>query len=80
MQTLEIKVPDAKTQLVKNFLEEMGIEVKIKTEKEGFGVAVKIKAKGRGKIPNADTIAAMEELKVGNGKKFKSVEELFKSI
>jgi hypothetical protein len=67
MQTLEIKVPDAKTQLVKNFLEEMGIEVKIK-------------AKGRGKIPNADTIAAMEELKVGNGKKFKSVEELFKSI
>ncbi|MDB5088714.1 MAG: hypothetical protein JWR09_2708 [Mucilaginibacter sp.] len=30
--------------------------------------------------PNADTKAAMDELKAGKGKTFKSVEELFKSI
>ena len=30
--------------------------------------------------PNADTLAAMEELKAGKGKKFMSVAELFNSI
>ena len=65
MQTLEIIVPDNKTRLVKEFLKELGVTVKIK--------------KGS-KIPNADTIAAMEELKAGKGKKFKNVEDLFKSI
>lgn len=65
MQTLEINVPDNKTHIVKEFLKEMGISVKIKKEKN---------------VPNADTIAAMEELKLGNGKKFKSVDELFNSI
>ena len=65
MQTLEINVPDNKTHIVKEFLKEMGIAVKVKKEKN---------------VPNADTIAAMEELKAGNGKKFKSVDELFNSI
>jgi hypothetical protein len=65
MQTLEIKVPDNKTRLVKEVLKE-------------FGVIVKVKKKE--KVPNADTIAAMDELKAGKGKKFKNVEELFKSI
>lgn len=39
-----------------------------------------IKVKKEVKIPNAATIAAMDELKQGKGKKFKSVEALFKSI
>lgn len=65
MQTLEIKVPDNKTQQVKEFLKELGVTVKVKKEKN---------------IPNADTIAAMDELKAGKGKKFKNVEELFSSI
>jgi hypothetical protein len=65
MQTLEIKVPDSKTRLVKEFLKELGVTVKVK--------------KGNN-IPNADTIAAMDELKTGKGKKFKNVEDLFNSI
>jgi hypothetical protein len=65
MQILEIKVPDNKTRLVKEFLKELGVTVKVKKESN---------------IPNADTIAAMDELKAGKGKKFKSVEELFNSI
>jgi len=65
MQTLEIKVPDNKTRLVNEFLKEMGVTVKVKKE---------------GNIPNADTIAAMDELKAGKGKKFKNVDELFNSI
>jgi hypothetical protein len=31
-------------------------------------------------VPNANTLAAMEELKDGKGRKFKSVAHLFKSI
>lgn len=65
MQTLEINVPDNKTHVVKEFLKEMGVTIKVKKEKN---------------LPNAATIAAMEELKAGNGKKFKSVDELFNSI
>jgi len=65
MQTLEIIVPDNKTGQVKAFLKELGVTVKVKKEKN---------------IPNADTIAAMDELKAGKGKKFKNVEELFNSI
>jgi len=65
MQTLEIKVPDNKARLVKEVLKE-------------FGVAVKVKKQNA--LPNTDTIAAMDELKAGKGKKFKSVEELFNSI
>jgi hypothetical protein len=65
MQTLEIKVPDNKTQQVKAFLKELGVSVKEKKEKN---------------TPNADTIAAMDELKAGKGKKFKNVAELFGSI
>ena len=64
MQTLEIKVPDSKSQRVKEFLKELGIAVKVKKEN----------------TPNADTIAAMDELKAGKGKKFKNVEDLFNSI
>jgi len=30
MQTLEIKVPDSKTQVVKDFLKEMGVTIKVK--------------------------------------------------
>jgi hypothetical protein len=65
MQTLEIKVPDNKTRQVKEFLKELGVPVKVKKEKN---------------IPNADTIAAMDELKAGKGTKFKNVAELFNSI
>ena len=64
MQTLEIEVPDNKTRLVKEFLKDLGVTVKVK----------------RSKAPNADTIAAMDELKSGKGKKFKTVDDLFKSI
>jgi signal recognition particle subunit SEC65 len=65
MQTLEIKVPDSKTEQVKEFLKELGVTVKVKREKN---------------IPNADTKAAMDELKAGQGRKFKSAAELFNSI
>ena len=65
MQTLEIKVPDNKTRLVKEFLKELGVSVKVKKENN---------------VPNADTIAVMDELKAGKGKKFKNVEELFNSL
>jgi hypothetical protein len=65
MQTLEIKVPDNKTRLVKEFLKELGVNIKVKKDKN---------------IPNADTIAAMDELNAGKGKKFKNVEDLFNSI
>jgi hypothetical protein len=65
MQILEINVPDNKTRLVKQFLKELGVTVKVKKQSG---------------IPNADTIAAMAELKAGKGKKFKSVDELFGSI
>ncbi|HWZ01961.1 MAG TPA: hypothetical protein VNX40_00050 [Mucilaginibacter sp.] len=65
MQTLEIKVPDSKTRLVKGFLKELDVTVKVKKENN---------------IPNADTIAAMDELKAGKGKKFKNAEDLFNSI
>jgi len=64
MQPLEINVPDNKTRLVKEFLKELGVTVKVKKKN----------------IPNAETIAAMDELKAGKGKKFKNVEELFNSI
>jgi hypothetical protein len=65
MQTLEITVPDNKTRLVKEFLKELGVTVKVKKENN---------------IPNVNTIAAMDELKAGKGKKFKNVEDLFNSI
>lgn len=65
MQTLEIKVPDNKARLVMEVLKEFGVTVNVK----------------KGDVmPNADTIAAMDELKAGKGKKFKNVEELFNSI
>ncbi|MFS2189446.1 hypothetical protein ACCC92_22410 [Mucilaginibacter sp. Mucisp84] len=65
MQTLEIIVPDNNTRLVKDILKELGVTIKVKKEN---------------KTPNAETIAAMDELKAGKGKKFKRVDELFKSI
>ena len=65
MQTMEIKVPDSKTQAVKDYLANMGITVKVKAKSHE---------------PNADTIAAMNELKAGKGKKFDSVKDLFESI
>lgn len=51
--------------LVKAYLKELGVSVKVKKEP---------------KQPNADTLAAMNELKAGKGKKFNSVDELFNSI
>ncbi|WP_134089171.1 hypothetical protein [Olivibacter sp. XZL3] len=65
METLEIKVPDNKTALVKAYLKELGVIVKVKKVS---------------KEPNAETIAAMNELKAGKGKKFNSVDELLNSI
>lgn len=65
MQTLEIKVPNNKTRLVEGLLKELGVSIKVKKETP---------------VPNAETIAAMNELKAGKGKKFKTVTELFNSI
>jgi len=65
MQTLEIIVPDNKTRLVKGILKELGVTIKVKKNT---------------KTPNAETIAAMDELKAGKGKKFKNVDDLFNSI
>lgn len=65
MKTLEIKVPDEKTPLIKALLKELGISVKVKKESADE--------------PNKETIAAMRELKQGKGKRFDSVDELFKS-
>ena len=65
METLEIKVPDNKTALVKAYLKELGVIVKVKKVS---------------KEPNAETVAAMNELKAGKGKKFNNVDELFDSI
>ena len=65
METLEIKVPKSKIALVKAYLKELGVSVKVKKDS---------------KQPNAETIAAMNELKAGKGKKFSSVDELFNSI
>ncbi|WP_316787716.1 DUF2683 family protein [Pedobacter frigoris] len=47
---------------------------------KAFLKALDIPFKKEPKIPNTATIAAMEELKAGKGKKFKSIEALFKSI
>lgn len=65
METLIINIPNNKARLVKELLTELGVSIRLKKE---------------GTLPNADTIAAMKELKAGKGKKFKSVEALFKSI
>ncbi|HEY4327180.1 MAG TPA: hypothetical protein VGN20_24545 [Mucilaginibacter sp.] len=65
MQTLEIQVPDNKTRLVKEFLKELGVTVKVKKENN---------------IPNTDTKAAMDELKAGKGIKFKNAEALFTNL
>lgn len=65
METLEIKVPDNKSKLVKEFLKQAGVTIKVKKEKN---------------TPNLATISAMEELKQGKGIMFKSVESLFNSI
>jgi hypothetical protein len=62
MQTLEIIVPDNKSHLVKGFLKELGITVKVKRASD---------------VPNEQTTAAMDELKAGKGKKFQNVEEIF---
>ena len=65
MQTLTIKVPDNKAALIKELLKELGVTIKVKEKTY---------------TPNADTILAMDELKAGKGKMFKSVDELFNSI
>lgn len=65
MKILEIEVPDNKTRLVKEFLKELGVTIKVKKDKN---------------TPNAETIAAMQELKAGKGVKFNNVEALFDSI
>lgn len=65
METLIINIPNNKARLVKELLTELGVSIRLKKEST---------------LPNADTIAAMKELKAGKGKKFKSVEALFKSI
>ena len=65
METLEIQVPDGKTRLVKEFLKELGVTIKVKSKK---------------KVANSDTLSAIKELRDGKGVKFKSVEELFNTI
>ncbi len=65
MKTLQIQVPEKKEAVIKVILKELGISFKSVKEP---------------KAPNVKTIAAMEELKAGKGKKFKSVQALFGSI
>jgi hypothetical protein len=65
MQSFEIIVPDDKIHLVKDILRELGVTVKTKS---------------MSKIPNPETIEAMDELKAGKGKKFKNADNLFNSI
>ena len=58
----------AKLELLANLAKELGFSVKEQS---------KLKAV---KMPNAETIAATNELKAGKGKKFKSTKALFDSI
>lgn len=66
MQTLEIKVPDEKTPLIKALLKELGVSVKVKKEVQ--------------KVPNEETVAAMQELRDGKGQHFDNAKALFDSI
>jgi len=63
--TYQIEIPADKTKEVLAVLK--ALNVKVKTLKKS-------------EVPNAETIAAMEELKAGKGKRFNSVDELFDSI
>lgn len=65
MQTFEIQVPDNKSKLVKEFLKQAGVTIKVKKEKNTL---------------NSATISAMKELKEGKGIKFKNIESFFNSI
>ena len=55
-----------KLELLANLAKELGLSAKLQ-----YMV---------GKTPNAETIAAMDELKAGKGKKFKSAKAIFDSI
>ncbi len=66
MTTLTIEIPDKKADLAKMILKELGATVIVIKEKE--------------RIPNAQTIKAMKELKAGKGKAFNSSKELFASL
>lgn len=59
-----------------DFLKEQGIY-----EECNFGALKKVLAwQIEAKVPNADTIQAMEELAVGDGKKYKTSEEMYKDL
>jgi len=66
MTTLTIEIPDKKAALVKQILKELGATVIVKKQNK--------------KIPNPETIKAMNELKAGKGKTFNSTKELFESL
>jgi antitoxin component of RelBE/YafQ-DinJ toxin-antitoxin module len=68
MTILTIEIPDQKVAAVKRVLKEMGATAVIKTVKK------------EPELPNAETIKAINELKAGKGKRFKSVDALFESI
>lgn len=63
--TYQIDIPEDKTKDVLAILK--ALKVKVRSVKSV-------------KSPNAETIAAMKELKAGKGRKFKSVRDLFETI
>jgi len=65
MTILTIEIADSEAKFVTELLKKIGVKVK----KEAIA-----------KIPNAETIKAMEELKNGGGRKFKSVKALFDTV
>jgi hypothetical protein len=95
MTTLTIQIPDDEKELFLKFIKKFNgkvvkspynqkfvsdIQKEIEERKSGKkGLNVKLKVK-KNAIPNKETVAAMEELKAGKGKKFKNVDALFASI
>ena len=59
----------AKLKLLANLAKELGLKAKMESV-----------VASRKNVPNAETIAAMDELRTGKGKKFKDVKALFDSI
>ena len=75
MTALVIKTSDKKVlKLLSEMAKQLGATVVVNTEKEQEKTALKTR------IPNAETVDAMNELKMGGGKSFNSAEELFASI
>ena len=66
MTTLTIQIPDKKAALAKQILKELGATFVIDKQKK--------------RVPNPETIEAINELKEGKSKEFNSAKELFSSF